>query len=297
MTIPKTQLDTWSHQGAVTQSKDTYATVKRALESDRAQYKSRDFQSFLQGSYRNHTNIYSESDVDIVIRLDASFCYNDNDLTPPDRDAFRATFSANANYSYYEFREDVIKSLTTAFAEAVTPGNKAIKIAASGNRRSSDVVVSAQFRHYRRFASAWDAQYEEGICFVTSSGNRVVNYPRQHSANCTAKHQATNQWFKPTVRILKNIRRSMVKDRLIEKKIAPSYFLEGLLYNVPNDKFGNSFEDTIVSSINWIRQTDRRQFKSANEQFVLFGNWPETWPVAHYDQFMNAFVDYWNHWS
>ena len=35
MAIPETQLDTWSHQGAMTQSKDTYATVKRALESDR----------------------------------------------------------------------------------------------------------------------------------------------------------------------------------------------------------------------------------------------------------------------
>ena len=296
MAIPETQLDTWSHQGAVTQSKDTYATVKRALESDRAQHKSRNFQSFLQGSYGNHTNIYAESDVDVVIRLDETFYYDVNDLAPADRDAIVATFSA-PDYGYDEFRADVIGALTAAFPGAVTPGNKAIKIAAGGNRRSSDVVAAAQFRHYRRFASAWDAQYEEGICFFTSSGDRVVNYPRQHSANCTAKNQATNQWFKPTVRILKNVRRAIVNDGLIEKKIAPSYFLEGLLYNVPNDKFGSSFKDTIVSSINWIRQTDRSQFVSANEQFVLFGNWPETWPVAHYDQFMNAFVGYWKNGS
>ena len=296
MTIPETQLDTWSHQGAVTQSKGTYATVKRALESDRAQYKSRGFQSFLQGSYGNDTNIYAESDVDVVIRLDATYYYNVNDLTSAERDAFWAAFSA-ANYGYAEFRAYVIRSLTAVFPGAVTLGNKAIKIAASGNRRSSDVVAAAQFHHYRRFASAGEAQYEEGICFFTSSGNRVVNYPRQHSANCTAKHQATNQWFKPTVRILKNVRRAMVNDGLIEKTIAPSYFIEGLLYNVPNDKFGSSFEDTIISSINWIMQTDRSQFVSANEQFVLFGNSPETWPVAHYDQFMNALVDYWNNWS
>ena len=61
--------------------------------------------------------------------------------------------------------------------------------------------------------------------------------------------------------------------------------------------FGSSFEDTIISSINWIMRTDRSQFVSANEQFVLFGNSPETWPVAHYDQFMNALVDYWKNWS
>ena len=296
MAIPETQLDTWSHQGAMTQSKDTYATVKRTLESDRAQYKSRDFQLFLQGSYGNNTNIYAESDVDVVIRLDATFFYDINDLMSTERDAFQTAFPAVA-YGYGEFRADVIKALTTAFPGAVTPGNKAIKVAASNNRRSSDIVAAPQFRAYRRFASLWDEQYEEGICFFTPCGERVVNYPRQHSANCTAKHQSTNQWFKTTVRILKNVRRAMVNDGLIDKTIAPSYFLEGLLYNVPNDKFGSSFEDTIVSSINWIIHTDRSQFVSANEQFVLFGDWPETWPVAHYDQFMNAFVNYWNNWS
>lgn len=79
-----------------------------------------------------------------------------------------------------------------------------------------------------------------------------MNYPKQHSTNCTAKHQATNQWFKPTVRILKNMRNGMASAGLIEKKIAPSYYLEGLLYNVPNDKFGTNYEDTFVNAYNWI---------------------------------------------
>ena len=64
------------------------------------------------------------------------------------------------------------------------------------------------------------------------------------------------------MRILKNVRRAMVNDGLINKTIAPSYFLEGLLYNVPNDKFSSSFEDTIVSSIDWVIHTDRSQFVS-----------------------------------
>lgn len=66
---------------------------------------------------------------------------------------------------------------------------------------------------------------------------------------------------------------------------------------MPNDKFGGSYEDTIVSAINWIRNTDRNRFVSVNEQFILFGDWPETWPTANYNQFMNAFVDYWKSWS
>lgn len=297
MAIPEAQLETWSHQGSVTQSKDTYATIRRALESERAQYTSRDFEPFLQGSYGNDSNIYAESDVDIVSRLDAIFYYGLDDLTPDEKAAFERTYSGGATYTHAQFKAHVIGALEAAFPGAVAPGNKAIKIAASGNRRSADVVAAAQFRRYYSFPSARGASYAEGICFFLPDGTQVVNYPRQHSANCTAKHQATNGWVKPTVRILKNIRRAMVDDGLIAKTIAPSYFLEGLLYNVPNDKFGGSYEDTIVSSINWIRQTDRSKFVCANEQFILFGDWPETWPAAHYNQFMNALVGYWKNWS
>jgi len=297
MAIPETQLDTWSHQGAVTQSKDTYATVKRALESERASYTCRDFEVFLQGSYGNDTNVYAESDVDVVIRLDATFYYCLDDLNPVEQAAFQRAHPGGATYTHAQFKAHVVAALETAFPRAVTPGNKAVKIAAAGNRRNADVVAAAQYRRYYTFPSASGATYAEGICFFLTDGTQIVNYPRQHSANCTAKHQATNEWFKPTVRILKNIRRAMVDAGLIDKTIAPSYFLEGMLYNVPNEKFGGSYVDTIVSCINWIMQTDRSKFVCANEQFVLFGNWPETWPSGNYDQFMNAFVGYWKDWS
>lgn len=41
---------TWAHQGSVTQSTNTFTPVRRALESDKARYDSRDFKVFLQGS-------------------------------------------------------------------------------------------------------------------------------------------------------------------------------------------------------------------------------------------------------
>ena len=215
MAIPETQLDTWSHQGAVTQSKDTYATVKRALESERASYTCRDFEVFLQGSYGNDTNVYAESDVDVVIRLDATFYYCLDDLNPVEQAAFQRAHPGGATYTHAQFKAHVVAALETAFPRAVTPGNKAVKIAAAGNRRNADVVAAAQYRRYYTFPSASGATYAEGICFFLTDGTQIVNYPRQHSANCTAKHQATNEWFKPTVRILKNIRRAMVDAGLI----------------------------------------------------------------------------------
>lgn len=297
MAIPESQLETWSHQGSVTQSASTYATIRRALESDSATYTSRDFVVFLQGSYGNDTNTYAESDVDVVIRLDATFYYSLDDLTQAERSAFESAHSGAATYTYAQFKAHVLQALRNSFPGAVTTANKAIKVAASGNRRSADVVVAAQFRRYRRFLSPSDATYDEGICLFTASGDRVVNYPRQHSENCTAKHQATNGWFKPTVRILKNIRGAMVGAGLIGQGIAPSYFLEGLLYNVPNQHFGGSYEDTMVASINWIRGADRSQFVCANEQYYLLRDVAETWPPANCESFLAALAQFWRDWS
>jgi hypothetical protein len=40
-----------------------------------------------------------------------------------------------------------------------------------------------------------------------------VNYPKQHSENCTRKHKNTASQFKPLVRIFKNIRTKLVVDK------------------------------------------------------------------------------------
>ena len=297
VSIAEVQLETWSHQGSVTQSKGTYATVKRALESHGAAYSGRKFDVFLQGSYGNDTNIYAESDVDVVMCLNSTFIPCLDGLSSEERAAFRRAFPDNATYTLNKFKADVVAALQAAFPQAVSLGSKAIKVAKGGSRRSTDVVAAAQYRRYYGFRSAREESFVQGIFFLMSNGKEIVNYPRQHSANCTAKHQATSYRFKPTVRILKNIRRAMENDGLIDKAVAPSYFLEGLLYNVPNEKFGGSHKDTIVSSINWIVKADRNSFMCANEQQSLLGNTLEAWPAANCDRFLNALFQYGSNWS
>ena len=73
MAIPETQLDTWAHQGAIQGSSDTYQSVKKVLEDSSTPYAKKNFSVFLQGSYGNDTNIYAESDVDVVINLSDCF--------------------------------------------------------------------------------------------------------------------------------------------------------------------------------------------------------------------------------
>ncbi len=297
MTVSENQLDTWAKQGSITQSQSTYATVRSVLLSTDAPYKDKSFEVFLQGSYGNDTNIFSDSDVDIVIRIDSVYYDDTDDLEPGELAAYKSAFSS-ASYSYNDFKKDVLVHLQRSFPGSVTAGKKAIFIKGNGTRRDTDVLVAAQFRKYTRFTSWSVNNYVEGICFWTPDGTRIVNYPKLHSENCTTKHQDTNKWFKPSVRILKNMRNSMISNNLLPEGLAPSYFLEGMLYNVPLSEFGSSYVNTISSSLNYIKNCNRGDLVCANEQYYLcHPTSPVTWRSESLQKYLNQTISFWNAWG
>lgn len=297
MPIPESQLETWSHQGSITQSSNTYNSIKNVLESSTTPFASKGFKVFLQGSYGNDTNIYAESDVDIVIRLDDCFQSDLSELTDEEKSAHKAAHT-DATYTHVDFKRDVQSVLRAQYGSAVKVGDKAIAIEADGSRRKADVIVAIQFRRYFKFRSAYDSSYVEGICFFNAAGERIANYPKQHSANLTAKHQSSLKWLKPMARVFKNIRSRMVDEGLIKAGVAPSYFVEGLLYNVPNDRFTSSYQDCVANTLNWYRQeATKTDLVCANEQYYLLRNAAHTcWTQANCDAFVEAAVNLWNDW-
>ncbi len=297
MAIPENQLETWSHQGAIAGSRDTYATIKKALEATSAPYSGNNYRVFLQGSYGNDTNIYAESDVDVVIRLDDCFQSDRTRLTPAEATALDETY-ANATYCYADFKADVLSGLRKAFPDAVTSGDKAFAIKAEGNRRKADVLPCIAFRRYYKFKSLYDQSYTEGICFFDKASNRISNYPQQHRENLTAKHQSTGMRLKPMIRVLKNLRSCLIDKKMLEQGKAPSYYLEGLLYNVPDDKFSDSYGGTFANAINWIQlEADKTKLVTANEQFYLLRDGFKTsWPIADAEEFLRAAIRLWKEW-
>ena len=293
MAIPNSQLDTWSKQGSITQSASTYASVKNALESTNSLYKDKSFEVFLQGSYGNDTNIYAESDVDVVIRLDSVFRGDIDSLSSEEKTAYHNL--PNATYDFNDFKKHVIIRLQTAFGkENIIEGKKAIKIKPNLSRRSVDVVVAHQHRRYH----SWPHNYTSGIVFSTQSGSEIINFPKKHSENCTTKHQGTNNNFKPMVRIFKNIRSKLVDDRKITKDIAPSYFIEGLLHNVPANLFTGTYENMVVNILNWFHNmSDRTNLVCANGQYYLLRDASLVcWPPANAEKFISESITLWNNW-
>lgn len=297
MPIPEAQLETWSHQGSVAQSSNTYSAIKGTLEGPGTPYAGKNYQVFLQGSYGNDTNIYAESDVDVVIKLNDCF-HTDLSQLPADQKLACELAFPKATYTFADFKRDVLSVLTTAYGRDVAAGKKAVSIAANGGRRKADVVAAVQFRRYIKFISIGNEEYIDGICFFTSNGDMIANYPRQHSANLTAKHQATANRLKSLVRVLKNLRGKLVDDGVVKPGLAPSYYLEGLLYNVPDSEFADELQVRLSKALTWIFGADRGTLVCANYQHWLVRDGsPTSWPKADFDKFLKAAIALWNNWK
>jgi hypothetical protein len=293
MAIPEAQLKTWSAQGSIQQSSTTYATIKRALEADDTSYTDKKYEVFLQGSYGNDTNVFADSDVDIVIKLNSSFYRDISRLPPEQTQAYKASFSGAA-YGNQDLKIAVTAALNTCFGDDVHLGTKAIWIKPNAGRRNADVLVCSQFRRYHEFHSDSNQRYDEGIGFF-SGGKLIENFPKQHSKNLTTKHQETAQRLKPMVRIFKNMRNNMISKKMLAEGVAPSYFIEGMLYNVPKDLFTNTYADTFTKCHDWLSKTDQTKLVCANYMhWLIRPNEHTSWAPDNFARFMNATQTFWN---
>ena len=68
MPIPGRTLAQWSHHRSAKASKQAHVSIRNAL-ADSDHLKQFRYEVFLQGSYKNRTNLRRDSDVDVVVRL------------------------------------------------------------------------------------------------------------------------------------------------------------------------------------------------------------------------------------
>ena len=294
MAIPQSQLETWSHQGAVATSASTYQSIKGVLESGTAAAKG-SINVYLQGSYANDTNIRGDSDVDIVCELTSTFHSKTSSLDEAELARYERA-RIPGTYSFDQFRADVLSDLRSAY-NTVEEGNKSLKVAASGGRLPADVVACTSHRRYSAFPEFGTPRYHEGIRFVTrQEGREIVNYPRQHRENTTAKHQATNSQFKTLVRIFKNARTYLIDRGVITSNMAPSYFVECWLFNVDNAVFRGSYETAFPVILDWLHSADDSKFETASGLHWLFGTSDVTWNRSDAAALRIALIKLWNDW-
>lgn len=231
--------------------------------------------------------------MDVVLELNSTVRYDGSLLPPVDQNRLTQSFSP-AVHSWHDFRREALRALEVGFGkEAVSSGNKSIKVRAQPPRLAADVVVCMEYRRYLNYSS-----YAEGMTFLALRDNRwIVNYPKEHYKNGAAKSSRTGDRFKRTVRMFKNARNYLEAQRRIGSDLAPSYFVECLAYNAPDRVFQPGFQETYCSIVNWMVETDLSNLPCQNGQQLLFGPAPEQWSLRNAKSLASHLVALWNNWS
>jgi len=295
MVISEDQLVTWTHQGAITASQTTHESIRVALSRIGDLSLDRDYEIYLQGSYKNSTNIYGDSDVDVVVQLNSTFRGDTSRLPPEEQTAYRSAYP-DATYTFANFRSDVLAALRAYYdVSLITEGNKSIMVAAQSGRLDADVVPCLHYRKYRYFRGFGDQEYVDGIVLDTQrEGRQIISFPKPHYDNGVRKNGSTGNWYKPTVRLFKNARSYLVDNNRILSDLAPSYFLECLIYNVPDTQFGTDFGNIFCNAVNWLQGANLEGFVCQSEQTQLFG--ADQWSIEKARQFISALIDLWSSW-
>ena len=289
MSIPESQLKTWSNQGATVGSADTHKSIRNALDKH-VWPNGINYNAYLQGSYANYTNIRGNSDVDLVIESSSVFYSNLNE------DEKRQLDIGIGSYDYWDFRQEVVQALQRYYGASLIDdsGQKSIKISASSNRLAADAVPCITYKHYNNWSVV-----AEGITFWTRSSNQqVINFPKIHRQKGSDKNQRTNNFYKPSVRMFKNAREKILENNPLLQGNYPSYFVECLLYNVPDSCFGNSYSDTFYNVIKFLlsQNSGLSQFCCQNEQLPLFGSHSTQWDITEARDFVDQLAILWDQW-
>ena len=126
----------------------------------------------------------------------------------------------------------------------------------------------------------------------------IDNFPKAHIVNGEDKDTdgRADHLYRPTIRMFKNARTHLVDNGDISDGLAPSYFVESLLYNVPDIEFGGSFALSFRNCLRWLNRASFGRFRCQNDLVWLFGPTPEQWEQPKAREFVDKLVLLWRRW-
>lgn len=231
MNFTEQQLITWSKPVSTSEDQKCQNAISQITAALKAKFGSK-ISIFLQGSYRNNTNVRLNSDVDIVMRYDDAFYPDLQRLSEVDKAAYNAQ-RTSAGYDFDELKADTQTALTAVFTTDVERKNKCIQVNGNTNRVTADVIPCFVLKRFKSLQTI----EAEGIKFYSDDRREIISFPNQHYSNGTAKTEQTFRLYKRMVRILKVINYRLIDNGTISDKLASSFFIECLVYNVPNGNF------------------------------------------------------------
>lgn len=232
MAVTEEQLTRWARGPSDTEAERCETTIRRITEALRPHFGYR-VTIFVQGSYRNNTNVRQDSDIDVAVQDDQSYFSDLSQMGQVALQRHNSSFTPS-DHTFEEFKTQVHRLLAAKFGQRVERRNKCIFVPETATGVNGDVVPC--FVHKRFDVNG--IVVAEGIEFAADDGRRFNSFPQQHYDNGVAKNDATRRMYKRMVRILKNVRGELVSAGTLTEDAMASFFIESLTYNaLPDNVF------------------------------------------------------------
>lgn len=265
--------------------------IRKAIKAS-DKLKDRDIDIFVQGSYKNRVNVSQDSDVDVAILCHNTFYWEVRE--DADKETVKSGI-APATYDYALFKREVFEALRDYFGiNSVNRGNKSIDVNENTYRVDSDVVPFFDYRYYTT-----PTNYLKGVKLLPDNRipSEILNWPTQHYDNGVRKNGRTGRRYKRVVRIMKKLRNEMVETNITQANNIPSFLIECLVYNTPdNDLQHSSYKDTIRAVLAHLFNNTRNSSycgkwtEVSGRKYLFSGN--QSWTINDVHNFIDAAWDY-----
>jgi tRNA nucleotidyltransferase (CCA-adding enzyme) len=269
MNFSEQQLITWSKPVSTSEDQKCQNAISQVTAALKSNFGNK-ISIFLQGSYRNNTNVRQNSDVDIVMRYDEAYYPDLQRLSDVDKATYNAQ-SISGEYNFDDLKADTQSALKEVFTTDVQRNNKCIQVNGNSYRITADVIPCFVLKRFKTLHTV----EAEGIKFYSDDRKEIISFPNQHYSNGTAKTEQTYRLYKRMVRILKVINYRLIDEGTISDNLASSFFIECLVYNVQNVNFiSGNYTQTLRNVIVRIYEDmkSNADYTEVNELFWLFSN-------------------------
>ena len=250
---------------------------------------------YIHGSYANKTNIWFPSNLEICVELKRTPNWEpsvQSTLTPEPK-KLPANFALqyrlhndyfvdhNLDFSPKAFRELLFIALSEATGEKCIENGKAILIPCFGKlKHVIEITPCFSFDYHEPVDNG--GVFKGVLLYDASVRADIITFPRLHAQNGNTKDLRCGGNFKKCVRLFKTINAILARE--FDIKPERGYFIECLLFNVPNQIFkGKDLAEVFLKVINYLANCDTEDFVCQNTIWHLFGTAAEFWtlPAAH----------------
>lgn len=262
---------------------------------------------YFHGSYANKSNIYFPSNLEIMVEITTAKRFS------PEEVSLENNYFVDVPIEFgpKEFRLLLTQVLREMMGDRLVEQPKFLRLTDLENiKHNIDITPCISFYHYEKGAKKKDAdilRHKGVLVYDTSIDRNIVTFPRIHAQKGFDKDQETRGNFKRFVRVFKTLHSLNINEfSFASPSIASGYFIECLLYNVPNYLFYDARTNVNVAKgsapkpesmneifnkiMNYLVNADMNDFICQNGIWNLFGTAAEFWSTKRAEAFLGSII-------